>query len=160
MRPPSAADIETVLATCPAPMAAILLLAVTGIREMEAVQLERSNLDEKRRYSRLTRTKTNRARTLDWVTSNGDATPLLAAAAEKGFLFPHRDSGTCGNFASAFGAIMRRVVATKAEAKQPFRRWRVHDLRHAFTTEWPKDGGDLYRLSGYLGHTSLTTTQI
>ena len=65
-----------------------------------------------------------------------------------------------GNFASAFGAVMRRVVAAEKKAKLPFRRFRVHDLRHGFAIRWLRNGGGIYELSKHLGHTSVRTTEI
>ena len=39
------------------------------------------------------------------------------------------------------------------------RRWRLHDLRHAFACEAILAGADLYALRDHLGHASVTTTE-
>jgi integrase len=36
---------------------------------------------------------------------------------------------------------------------------RVHDLRHTFASRWVLDGGDIFRLSKILGHSSVVITQ-
>lgn len=36
---------------------------------------------------------------------------------------------------------------------------RFHDLRHTFASHWVLDGGDIFRLSRILGHSSVTITQ-
>ncbi|PMP98923.1 tyrosine-type recombinase/integrase [Komagataeibacter saccharivorans] len=40
-----------------------------------------------------------------------------------------------------------------------FRRFGVHDLRHAFAVRWLKAGGNIYRLSRHLGHSSVKVTE-
>lgn len=161
IKPPLPRDVESFLASAPEPMAKVLrLLYQTGMREDEAVQLERSDVDWNRRKITLTETKTSRPRTLDWNTPGGDASGPLADAADGETLFPTRDGVAYGNFASAFGAVMRRVVALQQKQKKPFRRFRVHDLRHGFAIRWLQSGGDIYTLSRHLGHTSVKTTEI
>jgi hypothetical protein len=36
---------------------------------------------------------------------------------------------------------------------------RFHDLRHTFASHWVLDGGDIFRLSKILGHSSVVITQ-
>lgn len=159
--PPGKEDYERVLAAIPEAMAKVLrLLDQTGMRENEAVALTSSDVDRERRQIMLVRTKTSRPRTLDWVTPGGDATAALAAGAECGTLFPSRSGDAYGNFASAFGAVMRRLVLTEKKAGRPFRRFRVHDLRHRFAIRWLRNGGGIYELSKHLGHTSVKTTEV
>ena len=75
------------------------------------------------------------------------------------FLFLNRDGNTYASFAADFGNVIRRVVAGEAKAGREFHRVRVHDLRHRFAVRWLKSGGDIYRLSRHLGHTSVKTTE-
>jgi integrase len=160
IEPPSQEDYERVLAAVPEAMAKVLrLLDQTGMRENEAVALTVADVNFDRRQITLLHTKTSRPRTLDWVTPGGDATKALAAGAAKGTLFPSRSGKPYGNFASAFGAVMRRVLAAEKKAKRPFRRFRVHDLRHGFAIRWLRNGGGIYELSKHLGHTSVKTTE-
>ncbi|GBR19702.1 tyrosine-type recombinase/integrase [Komagataeibacter nataicola] len=42
---------------------------------------------------------------------------------------------------------------------QIMRRFKVHGLRHAFAVRWLKEGGNIYRLSRHLGHSSVKVTE-
>ena len=159
--PPGKDDYDRVLGAVPDAMAKVLrLLDQTGMRENEAVALTSSDVDRERRQIMLTRTKTSRPRTLDWATPGGDATAALVAGQDQGTIFPSRSGEAYGNFASAFGAVMRRLVQAEKKAGRPFRRFRVHDLRHRFAIRWLRNGGGIYELSKHLGHTSVKTTEV
>lgn len=160
---PTDADIAFVLALAPPAMRAIVrLLAETGMRENEAVTLERRDVDWGARRITLVRTKSSRPRALQWATPGGDAGTVLPAAddAPDGFLFPSREGEAYRNFPTHFGKVMRLAVERAAKEGVPFRRWRAHDLRHRFAVQWLRAGGDIYRLSRHLGHTSVRTTEI
>lgn len=159
---PTDAGVDAFLASCPPPMAAILrLLDATGMREMEAVRLERSAVDFERQQITLRHTKSGRPRALNWRTPGGDAGPALSTLedGETEFLFPNRAGVPYAHFAEDFGNVIRRLVAKRAMAGETFVRFRVHDLRHRFAIRWLKAGGDIYRLSRHLGHTSVKTTE-
>lgn len=159
--PPDDASVDAVIAAAPPGMARLLrLLRATGMREGEAVNLERHNVDWQRRQITLIHTKTNRPRTINWATVAGDAGPVLAEAAPAGVLFRTEAGNTYRNFSSNFANVIREVGAVEAKAKRPFRRFRVHDLRHGFAIKWMRNGGDIYALSHHLGHTSVKTTEI
>ena len=162
IQPPDQASFERILSAVPAPMAHILrLLDQTGMRENEAVTLSTSNVDKKiRQRITLLRTKTNRPRTLEWKTPAGDAGPILMLGQEQGPLLPVSERSAIREFPVCLGAVMRRTLAAEKKAKRPFRRFRVHDLRHGFTNRWLQNGGGIYQLSKHLGHTSVRTTEI
>lgn len=60
-------------------------------------------------------------------------------------------------------------VRTKPGVRFPFKQaveraglaktLRFHDLRHTFASHWVLEGGDIFRLSKILGHSSVTVTQ-
>lgn len=155
--PPTPEMVEKLIAAAPPGMASILrLLERTGMREGEAVALEAADIDWVGHQIRLTRTKTNRPRTLEWATPGGDAGPVLMTASRAGPLFTASTGTPYANFATNAGRVMRDLEARDPE----FRRFRVHDLRHAFAIRWLRRGGDIYHLSMHLGHTSLKTTEI
>jgi integrase len=158
---PTDAELDAVLDACSRPMAKIIrLLAETGMREMEAVNLECSAVDFELRQITLLHTKTGRPRTLKWLTPGGDAGAVLAEhRSEHRFMFVSRDGRPYGQFATSFGKVMSRLIPYMEKTGQPFRRFRVHDLRHRFAIRWLKSGGDIYRLSRHLGHTSVLTTE-
>jgi integrase/recombinase XerD len=155
--PPAASMVETFIGSAPEGMSHILrLLAETGMRENEAVTLEASDIDWDAKQIRLTRTKTNRPRTLDWKTPGGDAGVVLAHAPRNGVLFPAATGEAYKNFA-ANAVRVARDLSGRDDSFKPFR---VHDLRHGFAIGWLRNGGDIYQLSIHLGHTSLKTTEI
>jgi integrase/recombinase XerD len=151
--PPADADVEKLIAASPPGVASILrLLEQTGMREMEAVTLSASDIDRSSKQIRLIRTKTNRPRTLDWRTPGGDAGIVLDVIVPpflNAYGRPYR------NFASNVNQITRRLMAEDPTFK-PFR---VHDLRHRFAIRWLRNGGDIYRLSLHLGHSSVRVTE-
>lgn len=155
--PPADADVAKMVAAAPEGMRRVLaLLDQTGMRENEAVTLEATDIDQAARQIRLTRTKTNRPRTIDWRTPGGDATPILMTAQARGPLFLAATGKPYRNFAANAVQVMRRVQGRDQE----FRPFRVHDLRHRFAIRWLRNGGDIYHLSMHLGHTSLKTTEV
>jgi integrase len=155
-------DIENFLALAPARMVPLLRFqAATGMRENEAVTLVASNIVHEARTITLTLTKSSRPRRLSWATLGDDATEILAPLAERtGLLFPNRDGTEYQNIASNFGQVMRDAARRAEDEGVPFTRWRAHDLRHRFAVWWLQAGGDIYRLSRHLGHSSVKTTEI
>ena len=160
IQPPDPGDVAVFIAFAPAPMAAILrLLNATGMRAQEAVTLERHQVDDARAQIVLTRTKTGRPRTLAFKTPGGNAGPILAAASAKGLLFPARTGEAYKNFPGNCWRVQRDLAAQEAKAGRPFRRFRVHDLRHAWAIRALKAGMSIYQVSRHLGHSSVTTTE-
>jgi len=157
---PDPMSVAAVKAACPAGLRAMLsLLEQTGMRENEAATLTFSDVDYTARQITLSKTKTNRARTIAWKTPGGDAGCVLPPAAA-GPVFVSRNGEHYKNVATNFGQVMRRLAGTDVAKGRPFQRFRIHDLRHAFAIRWLKAGGDIYRLSRHLGHTSVKTTEI
>jgi integrase len=159
---PTDAELDTVLKACPIGMRPVLrLLDQTGMRENEAVTLAASDVDWVARQIKLSKTKTNRPRALNWTTPGGDAAPVLEPlSATVGPLFPSRSGEPYAGFATSYGQVLRRVAEREAKAETGFRRFRAHDLRHRFAIRWLKNGGDIFRLSRHLGHTSVRTTEM
>lgn len=65
------------------------------------------------------------------------------------YLFCKADGSRIGNPRKAFEAACRRAGIEN---------FRFHDLRHTFASWFVQQGGDLYRLSRILGHTTLQMT--
>lgn len=161
VRPPEPADVALVIAAAPAPMARVLqLLDQTGMRSQEAVQLQGQDISRAHAQIRLTRTKTGRPRTIDFITPGGDATAILASAPEVGAVFASSQGRPYGNFATHTAKVIARVALKEKLARRPFRRFRVHDLRHGFAIRALRAGMSIYSLSRHLGHTSVKTTEI
>jgi len=157
IQPPDSRDVARLIAVAPPALARILtLLDQTGMREEEAVQLEGQQIDRVRNKILLTRTKTNRPRTLDMTTPGGDASTVLADAPLTGPVFQHSGGDIYHNFASQAAAIVKRL----ADEDPSFRRFRIHDLRHGFAIRALQAGMGIYSLSRHLGHSSVKTTEI
>ena len=163
-QPPSAEELALLLAHAPRGMANILrLLDQSGMRLNEAVTLGRRDVDHQARTVTLTRTKSSRPRTLPFATPGGDMTAVLAVAVPhltSQTLFRTKHDGPYVQMSTNFIKTMGEVIFREAAAGREYRRWRIHDLRHGFAIRWLRAGGDIYRLSKHLGHSSVQTTEI
>lgn len=156
-RPPTLQEIDIVLQAAPAGVAGVLgILATTGMRLAEAVNLDRDQVDSRKRQILLTKTKTSRPRAIAWATPGGDATAYLEAGNKEGLLYPSETTQLAyANFSSNVGQVQRRIL----KENPFFPRFGVHDLRHAFAVRWLKAGGNIYRLARHLGHSSVKVTE-
>lgn len=160
-RPPAPADIEAVVAAAPAPMRAIIrLLDQTGMRANEAVTLAADDVEWKERQINLLRTKTSRPRTIRWRTPGGDAGLVLEGLKNRsGALFPSGTGDPYRNFPTHAAKVIASVAADAKKNGRPFRRFRIHDLRHGFAIRALRAGMDIYKLKGHLGHSSVKVTE-
>jgi integrase/recombinase XerD len=162
--PPAPAAVRVALGYARAPMRQLAaFLAASGVRLNEAVTLEWSQVDLAAGVAQLTRTKTNRPRVIRLQTIAGDAAAVLQASKRypgTDLVFWHDDGQPFRGASKDFGQLIARVVRLEAKAGRTFRRFRAHDLRHAFAIRWLRAGGDIYELSRHLGHTSVKTTEI
>ncbi|WP_179193794.1 tyrosine-type recombinase/integrase [Acetobacter malorum] len=156
-RPPTLQEIDIVMQAAPAGVAGVLgILATTGMRLAEAVNLDRDQVDSRKRQILLTKTKTSRPRAIAWATPGGDATAYLEAGNKEGLLYPSETTQLAyANFSSNVGQVQRRIL----KENPFFQRFGVHDLRHAFAVRWLKAGGNIYRLARHLGHSSVKVTE-
>lgn len=128
----------------------ILRLAVeTGLRKEELLGLTTSSIDLQRREIHLAKTKTHIPRR---VPLSPTALATIKEVLEQrsrprsAYLFCKSDGSRLGNPRKAFeGACQRAGIED----------FRFHDLRHTFASWFVQEGGDLYRLSRILGHTTL-----
>lgn len=162
-------DIDAVIALCPGNLARLCRFAqFTGMRQEEVGSLERSQIRRPAKIADLTRTKTNRPRsvpldaralgTIDGTPEN----PLTEAVFwhETAVQGPGgkvvRGAGRYLNISSRFAGI----VAAALEKGLISRAFRFHDLRHWYAVDYLRRGGNIYDLKGILGHTSVKTTEI
>jgi integrase/recombinase XerD len=128
----------------------ILILAVeTGLRKEELLSLTVASIDFRRRELHLEMTKTNTPRRVPLSAKALDTIRELLERRSRPrspYLFCKSDGTHIGNPKKAFSGACRRAGI------QDFR---FHDLRHTFASWWVQGGGDLYRLSRVLGHTTL-----
>lgn len=128
----------------------ILVLAVeTGMRKAELLGLTLGSLDLRRREAHLEDTKSSTPRR---VPLSPRALETIRELLERrsrprsSYLFCKADGSQIGNPKKAFEGACRRAGIDD---------FHFHDLRHTFASWWVQDGGDLYRLSRILGHTTL-----
>ena len=159
-------EITRLLAQCVGDHRDIIALALgTGMRLDEILHLEWTDIDLDRRLLAVHRgrqgtVKSGKARRIPILDT---LLPLLRARAlQRGgaeLVFP----GAPGKFGAK--AKPRSKPGVGAAYKLALKRagldkkLRFHDLRHTFASHWVLDGGDIFRLSKILGHSSVTITQ-
>jgi integrase len=159
---PSESDIAAVVTEAPGNFAKLIRWAqYTGMREEECGSLERPQVNERRKAADLTKTKTNRPRSVpldDRAVGTYVGTPPRLGCP---WVFWHEPGERYLNIASRFVEIVKRAIR-KAEAakRQPPKRFRFHDLRHWFAVDYLRRGGSVYDLQKILGHASIKTTEI
>ncbi len=151
----------------------LLLLYGAGLRLCEAINLDRAGVDADQAVLTIRQTKFGKTRLVPFGCQLGSA---LAQYAARG---PKRAARQAPFFTTPTGArlkqhtVQRRFRHLCAQAgirRSDARRYqpRLHDLRHTFAVHrlvsWYQQGADVQRLlpqlSTYLGHTSLSCTQI
>lgn len=153
-------EITRLLLECPRGIREIVTLAVgTGMRLDELLHLQHADVSIERRLITVHRgrqgsTKSGKARRVPILNS---VLPFLRELALK------RD-GAMLVFPGEKGK-----PRTKPGVREPFKQavarvglpssLRFHDLRHTFASHWVLDGGDIFRLSKILGHSSVVVTQ-
>lgn len=151
---PETYDIDCVVSAAPGNFARLIRFAQhTGTREEECASLERSQVDLRRQALMLSKTKTNRPRS---VPLDERALGTLAGTPPRlgcPFIFWHPPGDRYLNVASRFVAIVKRAQArAKAEKRSLPRGFRFHDLRHWYAVDYLRRGGSIYTLQQILGH--------
>jgi site-specific recombinase XerD len=132
----------------------IMLLRDAGIRITEALTLEREkvNLDD------MLLTVWGKGAKERVVPFSLDLRPTLCRwlgiAPASPFVFATRSSARL-TYRNAFREIQQLCERAGVQT-----RCHPHLFRHQFAANYIRQGGDIYRLSRFLGHTAITTTQI
>jgi integrase/recombinase XerD len=129
-------------------------LVDTGLRIEEALSLERERVD----LDRLTLTvrgKGGRDRIVPISTECRKALFRLSSKQDARYVFS-TDDGERLSYRNAYRDL--KAVCRLAGVRGPH--VRPHCIRHYFAVSHLRAGGDLYRLSRILGHTSISTTQV
>lgn len=154
--------VDAAIAEAPGNFARMIAFACqTGMRQEEIGSLEHSQVNLKRRAVDLTRTKTDRPRSVP-LDERAEATIRATVRSLKtNFVFWHDPGERYHNISSRFGEIMRRLIQKRKAAKLPVpRRFRFHDLRHLYAVNYLRQGGNIYTLQKILGHSSIKTTEL
>jgi integrase/recombinase XerD len=158
---PAEADIDRVVALAPGNFARMIRFAqYTGLREEECASLERRQIDARRKAIILTRTKTDRPRSVKMDDRAAGTVAGTPARLECPYVFWHEPGVRYANVASRFAELTKRAERDAKKADKPFRRFRFHDLRHWFAVDYLRRGGSIYDLQQELGHASIKTTEI
>jgi integrase/recombinase XerD len=147
------------------------LLAATGMRVGEAINLDSADVDLEHAVVIVTNTKFGKSRAVPLHTSTVAALDTYAQQRRVRWPSPHADSffvSTVGTrlIHTSINAVFRKLIADTGIKRPGERRPRPHDLRHTFAIRvllgWYRDGEDvqarLPSLSTYLGHTKPTST--
>lgn len=158
---PNPIHIAMVVGEAPGNFAKMIRAAqYSGMREEELASLERPQVSAKRRAVDLTRTKTNRPRSVSLDDrALGTITGTVPHLKTK-WVFWHGNGERYANVASRFAAIVKRTAVKAEKAGNDFRRFRFHDLRHWFAVDYLRRGGSIYDLQQELGHESIKTTEV
>jgi integrase/recombinase XerD len=121
--------------------AVIRFLRATGMRTGEALRARGSHLNGL--LLTIPETKNGRVRTIE--------IPPNVAPARTGLLFPDLPADP-----ASLAGLWNRVRQPLDQEK----RFRLHDLRHAYAISQIRAGKDIYDLSHHLGHSSVKVTEI
>ncbi|HEX6877624.1 MAG TPA: tyrosine-type recombinase/integrase, partial [Nocardioidaceae bacterium] len=146
------------------------LMAATGLRTMEAVRVDRDDVDLTERRLLVRRTKYGKTRRIPLHPTTSAA--LRDYARRRDRLCPHPASDSflisaSGQRLTAVGVTFQHLLVDVGITVPPGRRApRLHDLRHSFTVatlrDWHAEGVDVQRhlpiLSTYLGHVNPAAT--
>ena len=162
----SSADVTRLLGACGSNIRTLIAVLVgTGMRIDEALHLEWEDVDLERRELRVHRgrqgkTKSGKGR----LVPIGDGVlPVLRAmklASGGGkLLWPgRRRAQAVDAFPRNQSGVFRAFKAALERAGMPLT-LRLHDLRHSFASQYVSSGGDIYKLSKILGHSSVKITE-
>lgn len=159
---PEPYDIDCVVAAAPGNFANLIRFAQhTGMREEECASLERRQIDLRRNAVALSKTKTNRLRSVPLDERAIGTMAGTPAHLSTPYVFWHGQGSRYSNVASRFAQITRNAVTRARAAGKPVpRRFRFHDLRHWYAVDYLRRGGSIYDLQQILGHASIKTTEI
>jgi len=148
------------------------LLAVTGLRISEALNLRPADIDWLEGVVSIRKAKFGKARliplhssTLKVLSEYADRRDRAFPERKQGYFFPSRHDGRLdeGQVRRTFYTLSRQIGIRGASAS---RGPRLHDFRHRFAVQtllnWHRNGDDIRRrlpiLSTYLGHGHVTDT--
>jgi site-specific recombinase XerD len=132
----------------------IVLLLDTGLRIDEALGLERQHVNIDQMYLRVMG-KGARERLVPISTECRKILYRWLSRSESTLVFTTRSQGRV-SYRNAY----RDVKALCAAMGVTGRHVHPHAFRHCFAASYVRRGGDVYRLSRILGHSTITTTQL
>lgn len=132
----------------------------TGMRQEEVASLEHDRIDRRRKSATLEDTKGNAVREVPLTDRAIEIIDRQPQFLRSPYVFWRGAGERFQNVDSQFYATVARVARKAAREDVTFRRFRFHDLRHAFAVGYLRDRrGSLYDLQLVLGHKSIKTTE-
>jgi integrase len=155
------AEIELLLGAVTDPHRTMFaLLVMTGMRRSEALYLEWVDVDIEQRLICVQRGEHGepKGKRLRYVPISDALLPVmrrwkLLSGRATGLVFPGRSGGL---LCETGPTKMFKRAARRAGLDPAIR---LHDLRHTYASHFIRDGGDIFRLSRYLGHASVLITE-
>jgi integrase len=165
------AEVARLLAACGPTLLPIVAVALlTGMRIDEILHLQWADVDLPRRVIAVHRgrqgtAKSGRLRRLpildallpvlrEWRLQSGGS-PLVFPGTASHPMRRRTDSNLPVRSKQGVGLMFKRALR-RAQLDTSLR---FHDLRHSFASHWMSDGGDIFKLSKLLGHSSVTITE-
>jgi len=141
------------LATCTGWLRDIVLLALrTGMRTAELIGLRKVDLDFGRRQINLTSTKTGLQRQIPMVPEIETLLKRLVLwKGDDGYVFTKKNGSRRKAVKGAWNIALKNTG---------IKNFCFHDLRHTYASDMVSAGVDVFALSKYLGHASVSTTMI
>ena len=137
----------------------VMVLLDTGLRIEEALSLPRARVDLERRCVSVTG-KGSRERVVP-LSIEGRKSLFLWLSRTKGhYVFSTRPYQGNGGGRMTYRNAYRDIKLLCGKASVTGAHIHPHALRHAFAVNYIRQGGDVYRLSRILGHSSITTTSL
>ena len=155
-----ATDIHRLIRAAPCHRDAVLvrLLAETGLRRSEVVQLRTADIDSARRLLTVRSGKNGKLRVVPISPLLAEMLGTLVAAASPDYLFRTERGGHLGirQLNRVVAAIGVRAGVRSANPRRSS--VTPHLLRHSFARLWKQSGGSIESLAIILGHASVKTT--
>lgn len=156
---PTEEDIDYIVSRAPGNFANMIRFAQqTGMRKEELASLTwrqvRGNVID------LTKTKKDNPRSIELSEEARGTLKGTEKHTSSPYVFWHGDGDRYQNVSSQFGRISRQCVRSAAKEKRPFKRFRLHDLRHFYAVYFLRAGHSIYTLQQNLGHRSIKVTEI
>lgn len=130
----------------------VLVALRTGMRSGELAGIRRKDVDFEKGFIFLEKTKSGEPRQVPMVPEvRAVLARLSLGAGPEDQLFKSQKGKPYKNWRTGFLSAMRQARIEK---------FRFHDLRHTFASDFMMSGGNVFTLSKILGHADISTTMI